>query len=118
MSDRQSFRPQGNTVRIDVTSTPSTPIKIQDHTAGPISEQVRVVNAGPNTAYIVFGSAAADSTGSSIVAAIPAVGTPANAYPMLSGTIETFSYNPQGYIAAVTAGSDTAALYITPGEGL
>jgi len=118
MSDRQAFRPQGNTVEIDVTNASSTPVQIQAPGPGPISEQVRIANAGAGNVYIAFGDASSGSSGATIVAAIPTSGNPANGVLMLANTVEIFSYNPQGYIAAICGGADTAKLYITPGEGL
>lgn len=64
--------------------------------------QYVITNAGPQTAYIAFGTVA--------VVAVVATG-----YPLLPGTKETFSAS-DAYVAAITA-SGTASLVISAGDG-
>jgi len=85
----------------DVSSTP-TPAN-----AGPSGGKsvMRIVNAGPNTAFIRYG-----------VGAQTAVTTD---MPILAGTSELFSKGGDvDTVAAICASAQTATIYITCGEGV
>lgn len=93
----------GATVTLSVTtSSGSSALGLK---TTPPGSQV-VVQSDPNsadTAFIAFG-------GSSITATT-------SGYPILPGTVQTFSVGQgETYIAAITA-SGTATLYATPGHG-
>lgn len=67
---------------------------------------VRVMNGGTKTMFVTFG-------GSTVTATV-AAGT-----PMLAGTAEVFTVNPNAtYIAAICGGSDSTTLYATTGQGI
>lgn len=103
------FTPQANTFAIAVTSTASTPVQLLGTGNG--SNRYRVVNVGPNTAFIAFGNSA-------VVAVAPVAGTPANGVPSLSGTVETFGAAPNTYVSLICAATQTAIVYFTPGDGI
>jgi len=94
-----SFTPSaGNTVRIAATaaSAPAT-LAIQ-------SAQVRFVNTGPNKVFVRWG-----------VGAQTALTTDT---PIASGATEVFTKPPGALdIAAICDATETATLFVTPGEG-
>lgn len=67
-----------------------------------ISFNVRVFNAGSQTAFVNFG---ADNT---------VTATSANSMPVAPGAIEVFAVNSGGWAAAIGSG----LIYFTPGDGL
>lgn len=106
-----AFSPQPtNTAALSVTST-STVAPIQVKGALNNATQRLIYNAGPNDCFLAW------SASSTLTAAIPAAGTPANGVPIPAGAIMTLSFPPNAYFAAVCASTKTATLYITPGEG-
>jgi hypothetical protein len=91
----------------DVSSTPSvssaTPAFVGAASGG--HSVMRIVNAGPNTAFIRFG-----------VGAQTAVTTD---MPLMAGMSELFSKAADtNTVAAICASAQTATVYITCGEGL
>lgn len=88
---------------LDATDVSSTPTQTNAGPSGGASV-MRIVNAGPNTAFIRFG-----------VGAQTAVATD---MPILAGTVEVFTKSPLvDTVAAICAAAQTATLYITCGEG-
>lgn len=88
----------GNTVRLAVTAanTPGT-LAIQ-------SSQIRVYNGGPNKAFIRWG-----------VGAQTALTTDT---PVAPGGTEVFTKQPEATgIAAICDATETATVFVTPGEG-
>ena len=72
-------------------------------TTGQGNNVFRIVNAGPGTVFIRWGSA---TTQTALITDLP----------MLAGTVEVFSKSPDTTtLAAISA--TTATLYITSGEG-
>lgn len=69
----------------------------------PSNSVVRLYNAGPDTAYVVFGNAGIAATTAKM--------------PMPSGSVETFSKGPATNVAAICDSGKSAALYFTVGEG-
>ena len=68
-------------------------------------------NAGTKDCWLAWGSS------SSVAAVIPVAGTPANGIAIPARAILVLTFPVNAYFAAITAGSDTTTLYITPGEG-
>lgn len=115
------FSAQDATLKISVTNSAST--------SGPlpgIGNVLRVVNDGPNTAFISVGTGTQTAT-------VPATSSPvATCTPILAGEDAVFSIaNPQATnagnsytaptalnISAICAGSGTATLYVAVGEGV
>ena len=104
-----AFSPLGDSACLSVTSTStSTPIQVK----GPNNNATQhlISNLGAKTCFFAWGT-------SSIAAVAPTAGSPANGIPIPAGALMTLSFPPNVYFAAITAGSDTTTLYITPGEG-
>lgn len=107
-----AFAPQPtNTAALSVTSTSTvTPIQVKGTLNN--ATQRLIYNKGPNDCYLAWGPT------STLTAAIPAAGTPANGTPIPAKAIMVLSYPPNAYFAAVCAATETATLFISPGEGL
>lgn len=95
----KTFAPTGAvTVRLAATSASSSAAVDQ------FSSVVRVVNAGPDLAYLQFGDAS--------------VASDANRMPIPVGSTELFSKANMTHVAAICDATKTATLYFTSGEGL
>lgn len=68
-------------------------------------DQIRIVNAGPNTVFWRFGSGAAQTA------------DPATDTPVLSGGTEVFSTGTNERLAFICNPGQTATVYVTPGLG-
>lgn len=114
MSQVTPFLQNGQTRAITAASTPPTAVKVLPTfvAALPPYNQYRVVNSGTVTAFLGAGPSAAEAATNSAV-----VTTTGNGVPLLPGAVEIFSFPPEWFFTASTA-SGTAAIYITPGEGL
>lgn len=92
-----------SSVTLDATDVSSTPTPANAGPSGGHSV-MRIVNAGPNTAFIRFG-----------VGAQTAV---AGDMPILAGAIELFTKaGDVDTVAAICASTQTATVYVTCGEG-
>jgi hypothetical protein len=106
----QPFSPDfANTKSISATSTSANvAIAAVDFNTGTLGQGynvMRIVNAGPNTVFLRWGTA---STTTAL----------ATDMPMLAGTVEVFTNSPDtSYVAAICASAQTATVYITCGEG-
>jgi len=90
-------------VTLDTTDVSSTPTPANSGPSGGHSV-LRIVNAGPNTAFVGWGVGAQTALTSWM--------------PVLAGTIEVFSKAAAvDTVAAICASGQTATLYITCGEG-
>lgn len=95
----KTFAPNGsNTVQL-VAGPASANVAIDAN-----SNVVRVLNAGPDMAYIAFGVAGVTSTTARL--------------PIPSGSTELFTKGSNGYVAAITDAAKSATLYFTSGEGI
>lgn len=114
MSDTSAFIQNGSTQLVTAAVSPPTAVQIPaNFTVGPRPRnQYRVVNAGSVTAFLGAGAAAGTAATNSAV-----VTTTGNAIPLVPGAVEVFSFPYDWYFTCSTA-SSTAAIYITPGEGL
>lgn len=107
----QPFSPDfANTKSISATSTSSSvllaTVDTNSGTLGQGYNVIRIVNNGPNAAFIRWGTA------SGVGAAVT------TDMPMLAGTVEVFTKSPDATtIAAICAATQTASLFITAGEG-
>lgn len=104
------FTPSGNTVTFTAATTAPTPVQCVSSTLG--GNQYRILNAGINTVFLGVGTTAAQATASAAV-----VTTTANCLPLLAGTDEILTFQPNAYFTGATS-SGTAVVYITPGDGL
>lgn len=94
----KTFAPNGaDTVQLEATTT-SQRVAIDKN-----SSAVRVLNAGPNIAFIAFGDVTVNST--------------ALRLPIPVGNTELFTKGANTHVAAI-CDTGTAVLYFTSGEGL
>lgn len=104
-----AFAPSGNSAALSVTSTStSTPIQVKGNNKN--ATQHLIDNAGAKTCFLAWGA-------SDVAAVAPTAGSPANGISIPAGAILVLSFPPETYFAAITVGSDTTTLYLTPGEG-
>ncbi|MDE2472695.1 MAG: hypothetical protein KGL35_29225 [Bradyrhizobium sp.] len=104
-----SFSPLANTGSLSVgTSSTSAAIPLPGSATG-WSHECQVSNTGTNAVFVAFG-------GSSVTAAIPVAGTPANGIPVPAGATVNFSLSGASHIAAI-ASTVTNAIYFTAGVG-
>ncbi len=105
------FAPYGATVAL-AAGTASARVALTDTAAGTGERTVRVLNAGPETAFVAFGHAAA-------TAAVPVAGAPAAGIPVpAGGGAEPFRIPADATHMAAVCASGTATLYVTVGQGL
>jgi hypothetical protein len=111
MSVSAPFTPSGNTVMITAAVTAPNAVQVISTTLG--GNQYRVINNGSVTAFIGFGTTAAEAVAN---ATAPTSGSPTRAIPALAGTIEVLSFQPNAFVSAATL-SSTATVYVTCGDG-
>ena len=110
MSVSAPFCPSGNTVTFTAAVSAPTPVQAVSTTLG--GNQYRIINAGNVTVFLGYGNTAALANTAAAV-----VSTTGPAYPLLAGTDEILTFQPNAYFTAITA-SGTATIYVTPGDGL
>lgn len=103
----QAFTPLGNTVTFTANVTAATPVQAIGSTMGP--NQYRIINAGTVLVFLGVGGNATVATANA--------GNVATSMPLLPGTDEILTFQPNAYFTGQTA-SGTAAIYITPGDGM
>lgn len=92
-----------NSATLDATDVSSTPTPANSGPSGGHSV-MRIVNAGPNTAFVRFGVGAQTALATDM--------------PVLAGVTEVFSKSADvDTVAAICAATQTATIYITCGEG-
>lgn len=110
MSGTQNlFSAQANTTAISATAVASAPVQLPFAAGG-----VRIVNEGPNVAFIAI---AAASTNATLPGAAPGAQT---CTPVLAGSDVTLSMasGQANWISAICRAAGTAALSISTGEGM
>jgi hypothetical protein len=105
-----AFTKMGNTVAFTAASTAPTPVQALSTTLG--GNQYRIINAGSVTVFLGYGRTAAEASNNAVI-----VTSSQTAFPLLPGTDEILTFVPNAYFTGVTANS-TAAIYITPGDGM
>lgn len=117
MQNMNPFPAQAKTLPISVSSTASTSAALPA-----VGSSLRVVNLGPNKAFISVGTGSQTAT-------LPNATPTATSTPILAGEDCTFSI-PGAYdstngtaasplnISAVCAATETATLYVQVGEGI
>ena len=106
----QAFTKTGNTVTFTASTSAPTAVQAVSTTLG--GNQYRVINAGTVTVFLGYGTTASDASNNATV-----VTSTGPAYPLLAGTDEILTFQPNAYFTGITS-SNTAAVYITPGDGL
>jgi len=105
-----AFTRTGNTVVFTAATSAPTPVQALSTTLG--GNQYRIINSGSVTVFLGYGAASSDAANNAVV-----VTSTGPAYPLLPGTDEILSFVPNAYFTGIT-GSSTAAVYITPGDGM
>lgn len=103
------FSAQSKTLKVSVTTSASTSGALP----GVAGNSLRVVNEGPNTAFISIGTTSQTAT-------VPATSSPvATCTPVLPGSDVVFTVPADAVqnISAITA-TGTATLYVSVGEGI
>jgi hypothetical protein len=106
----QAFTKTGNTVVFTAASTAPTPVQALSSTLG--GSNYRIINAGTVTVFLGYGTTAATATSNS-----PVVTSTGLAVPLLPGTDEILTFMPNAYFTGTTS-SNTAVVYIIPGDGM
>ena len=102
-----AFSPRGNTYNIACSQSASAALQIA---SDPLCDTYQFVNTGSSACYVAMGN-------SSVSAAIPAAGTPANGIPVLPNEIVIYRFGPNAWASAICASGQTTNLLITVGEG-
>jgi len=105
-----AFTKMGNTVVFTAATTAPSPVQALSTSLG--GNQYRIINAGTVTVFLGYGSTSANATTNATL-----VTSSQAAFPLLPGTDEILTFVPNAYFTGITA-SGTAAVYITPGDGL
>lgn len=105
-----AFTKMGNTVAFTAATTAPSPVQAASTSLG--GNQYRIINDGNVTVFLGYGSTSADATNNAVV-----VSSSQAAFPLLPGTDEILTFVPNAYFTGVTA-NGTAAIYITPGDGM
>lgn len=105
-----AFVPLGNTKTFTAAATAPTPVQVVGLALG--SGQYRIINSGTTIVFLGVGDTAALATTNSAV-----VTSSGLAIPLLPGTDEILSFQLNAYFTGATV-SGTAAVYITPGDGV
>ena len=106
----QAFTKTGNTVVFTAAATAPTPVQALSSTLG--GNQYRIINSGTVTVFLGYGVDASNATSNSVI-----VTSSGYAFPLLPGTDEVLTFVPNAYFTGTTS-SGTAAVYITPGDGM
>lgn len=105
-----AFTKLGNTVVFTAATTAPAAVQAVSTTLG--GNQYRIINAGTVTVFLGYGSTADEANTNAAI-----VTSSGGAIPLLPGTDEILSFVPNAYFTGVTA-ANTAAVYITAGDGL
>lgn len=106
----QAFTKLGNTVTFTANTSAPTPVQALSSTLG--GNQYRIINNGTVIVFLGYGTTSSEASNNAVV-----VSTTATSIPILPGTDEILSFVPNAYFTGITS-SGTAAIYITPGDGL
>jgi len=106
----QAFTKLGNTVVFTAASTAPTPVQAASTTLG--GNQYRLINSGNVVVFLGYGTTSADAANTAVV-----VSASQPALPLLPGTDEILTFVPNAYFTGITS-SGTAAVYVTPGDGM
>ena len=105
-----AFTKTGNTIAFTANVAAPTAVQCVSTTLG--GNQYRIINSGSVTVFLGYGTSASDAGNNAVV-----VTTTGLSFPLLAGTDEILTFVPNAYFTGVTS-SSTAAVYITPGDGM
>lgn len=107
---------QGKTILVAAAAT--APLGILLSVTNPEMDagtQMRVHNAGPNTAFIASGASAAAAQAAAV---IPTGAVSQNVYAIPSGAIEVLTIQKNLFWSGICAATQTASVYLVPGDGI
>jgi hypothetical protein len=113
MANNIAFQAKGKTTRINVTTAANTVVVLADNP----SNQLRIHNGTAAEVFVRLGTNSTDD------AVIPVAGTPAYGFLLHNNSTVIVTAPGQAtsgntcYVSAIVA-TGTAAIYVTPGEGL
>ena len=112
-----AFYPVGNTITFLANTAAPTAVQCT-YTQVPNTGynsycQYRVFNSGSALIFLGVGANAAAANTNAVVVSSSNTGV-----PVLPGTLEIFSFPTNSYFTAVTIGSNTSQIYVTPGFGV
>lgn len=113
MSVNAAFTPTGNSFVLTASTSAPTPIQVV--TNGANSNQYRIINS--STTQGAFLSYSQNSSTAQSNCVIPTAGNSTTTLYILPNTDEIITFVPAAYFTAITS-SNSATLYITPGDGL
>ena len=105
-----AFQRMGNTVTFTADTVATAQVQASSGTNN--GNQYRVINTGTVTVFLGYGMTADQANSSAVV-----VTSSQPAFPILPNTDEILTFVPNAYFTGTTS-SDTATIYITPGDGL
>jgi hypothetical protein len=106
----QAFTKMGNTVTFTAATTAPSAVQAVSSTLG--GNQYRLINSGSVVVFLGYGVSSSDAANNAVV-----VSSSQAAIPLLPGTDEILTFVPNAYFTGIT-GSGTAAVYVTPGDGM
>lgn len=118
MSQQSPFSPVSNTFTLNATAVASTAFQAPTGSGS----QCRIVNTGPNPAFITWAIAPPIGSGSTATAAVlPTAGNPPGTSQygvrIMANTVETVTIPQNAFISAICAAAQTAVIDFTFGEG-
>jgi hypothetical protein len=105
------FTVYGNTVPISANTAAIAGTQVPSTTLG--ANQYRIINPSTVVVFLGFGSNATNSQAS----ATTPTGTVVNCLPLLPGTDEILSFQPNAWFSAMVSSGANTTIYITPGDG-
>jgi hypothetical protein len=105
-----AFTPLGNTVVFTASTSSPTPVQSVSNTLG--GNQYRIINSGNVLVFLGLGNTSANATSNATV-----ISSTGGAVPILPGTDEILTFVPNAYFTGITS-SNTAVVYVTPGDGM
>lgn len=113
MATNSAFMPSGNTVTITAATSAPTPSRVPSSTLG--GNQYRILNSSTTQgAFLTWGQNSATAQANVV---IPTGNLTFNMLYILPNTDEIITFVPNAYFTAITS-TNSATLYITPGDGM
>ena len=110
-----AFTKMGNTVVFTAATTAPTPVQALSSSLG--GNQYRIINASTSQgAFLSFGMTAAEAQTNCVIPTGAGANSTRTLY-LLPNTDEVLTFAPNAYFTAITS-TNTADLYIVPGDGL
>ena len=109
MSSANPFTPTGNTVTFVAFSTAPSSIQATGGSLG--ATQYLIQNSGFSTVFLGYGTSNATAYANAVT-----ITTTGNSVPILPGTIQVLTLQPNLYFTGVA--TSNSSVFVTPGEGM